>query len=59
VRDWELLGAVREIIQNVLDSKVPIEWSIAGHTLTVTSRTTVERGAMSELGRRTHQSGLR
>jgi hypothetical protein len=50
VRHWGLLEAIREIMQNALDSKDPIEWSIEGHTLTVTSRTTVLPSSTLVLG---------
>lgn len=50
VRHWGLLEAIREIMQNALDSKDPIEWSIVGHVLTVTSRTTVLPSSTLVLG---------
>lgn len=38
VRRWGLSEAVRELLQNMLDSDSPNEFSIVGQTLTITSR---------------------
>ncbi|APQ14647.1 hypothetical protein BJP27_24040 (plasmid) [Pseudomonas oryzihabitans] len=38
VRHWKLHEAVRELLQNALDSDSPFEYSFEGDTLTITSR---------------------
>lgn len=38
VRHWGVTEAVRELLQNMLDSESPNEFSIVGHQLSITSR---------------------
>lgn len=38
VRHWGITEAVRELLQNMLDSESPNEFSIVGHQLSITSR---------------------
>lgn len=41
VRDWGVKQAVRELIQNAIDSESPFEWAFIGNTLTIASRDVV------------------
>jgi len=41
VADWRMQHAVRELIQNALDSESPFEWTLDGAQLRITSRHTV------------------
>lgn len=38
VRHWGFLEAIRELVQNMLDSESPNEFSIVDHTVSITSR---------------------
>ncbi len=40
VRHWGLLEAIRELIQNAIDSDSPFEYAFEGDTITITSRFT-------------------
>lgn len=38
VRHWGIREAVRELLQNALDSSAPLEWAVGTNSLTITSR---------------------
>lgn len=57
VSHWGFKEAVRELMQNAIDSEDPLEYSVVGHVLSITSRSTVLPASTLVLGQ-TSKAGV-